>query len=249
MLFVHGIYGAGRNWGSIARRFVNERPDWGVVTVDLRQHARSPKSFPQPHTVQACAEDLLALGQALGVEPEAILGHSFGGKVALLYARTAQGLKQVWVIDSTPASRPPSGSAWRMLRVLRLHSEPFGDRAAVIAAIESEGFDNKVAQWMSINTIPSDQGLVWRIDADEMEELLRDFFRTDMWSVIESPPDEVTIHLVRATESSVMDADDAERARGAAALTGRVLLHEVEGGHWLNSDNPEALHALLTRYL
>jgi pimeloyl-ACP methyl ester carboxylesterase len=248
MLLLPGIYGAGRNWQSIARAFVRERTDWGVVTVDLRQHGRSPR-FQPPHTVQACADDLFELERSLALESEAVLGHSFGGKVALLYAREAPGLGRAWIVDSTPDARPPSGSAWRMLRVLRLHSEPFPDRAAVIAAVESEGFDDSVAQWMSTNAVPGEDGLTWRIDPDDMEELLRDFFRTDVWSVVENPPPNVTVHMVRATRSSVMDDEAAERVRGAAALTGRVYLHEVEGGHWLNADNPEALHSLLTRHM
>ncbi|HSM35677.1 MAG TPA: hypothetical protein VK837_04695, partial [Longimicrobiales bacterium] len=35
---LHGIYGAGRNWGSVARALVERRPDWGAVLVDLRGH-------------------------------------------------------------------------------------------------------------------------------------------------------------------------------------------------------------------
>ena len=30
-----------------------------------------------------------------------------------------------------------------------------------------------------------------------------------------------------------------------AGRTGRVFLHEVEGGHWLNTENPKALQELL----
>ena len=36
LLVLHGIYGSGRNWGSIARRLVDARPEWGVLLVDLR---------------------------------------------------------------------------------------------------------------------------------------------------------------------------------------------------------------------
>ena len=36
LLMLHGIYGSGRNWGTIARRLVEARPEWGVLLVDLR---------------------------------------------------------------------------------------------------------------------------------------------------------------------------------------------------------------------
>src|SRR5690606_18639255 len=38
MFVLHGIYGAGRNWASVVRRVVRERPEWGALLVDLRQH-------------------------------------------------------------------------------------------------------------------------------------------------------------------------------------------------------------------
>src|SRR5690606_1532785 len=41
MLVLHGIFGAGRNWATVARRILAERPEWGAVLVDLRQHGSS----------------------------------------------------------------------------------------------------------------------------------------------------------------------------------------------------------------
>ena len=88
-------------------------------------------------------------------------------------------------------------------------------------------------------------GWVWRFDPDEMEGYLRDYFRTDAWDVVEEPPDGVTIHFVKASASSVLDNAAVERIREAGRRTGRVFLREVKGGHWLNTENPEALHELL----
>src|SRR5512140_1638579 len=83
---LHGIFGAGRNWASIARRLVRERPDWGAVLVDLREHGRST-GFGGPHTVAAAAGDLRRLVETTGLAATGVLGHSFGGKVALRFGR------------------------------------------------------------------------------------------------------------------------------------------------------------------
>src|SRR5690606_19115338 len=136
MLVLHGIYGQGRNWASVARRFVRERPSWGLMLVDLRLHGAST-GFEPPHTVPRCAEDVAALAETLGAPVEGVLGHSFGGKVALLYAALApRPPAQLWLVDSQPGPRDPDGSAWHMLEVLRRFPGPFSDRAEGIAAVE-----------------------------------------------------------------------------------------------------------------
>ena len=271
MLLLHGIYGAGRNWGSIARSLVRARPEWRVVLVDLRSHGKSPRLAP--HTLDCCAADLLALEKHLRRPADAVLGHSFGGKVALLFGRHraegsrtetgglgvgadglahgASGLRhggapiQLWIVDSSPSAGQPGGGAWRMLGVLRRHPGPFGSRAEVVDAVASEGFSPLVANWMAINAVRTDTGLEWRIDPDEMEAYLRDYFRTDAWDVVERPPAGTSLHFIRALGSSVLDDAAARRIGAAARGAGPVVLHEMEGGHWVNTENPEALLGLL----
>lgn len=239
---LHGIYGAGRNWGSVARKLVEARPEWGALLVDLRQHGEST-GFSPPHTLEAAAADLRELPRGGAVR--AVLGHSFGGKVALAYARDSETVEQVWVVDSTPEPREPGGSAWGMLGVLRRVPERFEDRDEAVAALTAEGVEKPIALWMTTNLDWTGEEYRWRLDFDEMESLLRSFFELDLWEVVEDPPARLEVHLIRATESSVLDDAAARRVRRAAEATGRVHLHEVAGGHWLNADNPAALVDLL----
>ncbi len=244
---LHGIYGAGRNWGQVVRRVVRRREDWGALLVDLRQHGDS-QGFAPPHTIAAAARDVSDLVRASGLKAGAVLGHSFGGKVALRYAQERPpDLKQVWVVDSVPESRAPEGSAWEMLAALRRVPGAYESRQAAIEALSRQGIAVPVAQWMVTNLEWRDGRYHWRIDFDDMEALLRSFFDTDLWSVVEDPPPAVELHFVRATRSMVMEQSVA-RIRAAGERT-RVTVHDVEGGHWLNADNPDALVDLLVRGL
>ena len=239
---LHGIYGAGRNWASVARAVVEARPEWGAVLVDLRQHGEST-GFEGPHTLAATAADLDALPRAGLVR--AVLGHSFGGKVALLRARDDEDVGQVWVIDSTPEVREPEGSAWGMLKVLRRIPGPFESRDEAVELLAAEGVSRPIALWMTTNLDWRGEEYRWRLDLDDMESLLRDFFRTDLWPVVEAPRNGLELHFVRATESPVLSAEAVGRIRSAGERTGQVFLHEVRGGHWLNADNPDALVELI----
>jgi esterase len=243
---LHGIFGAGRNWATVARRVTRERSDWGALLVDLRQHGGS-QGFAAPHTVGAAAADLARLGEATGGAPAAILGHSFGGKVALAAARLGlPRLRQIWVVDSTPDAREPGGSAWEMLEVVRSLPDGFGSRDEAIDGLVARGVASPVAQWMATNLVSDDAGYRWRFDLDAMDALIRDFFDLDLWAVVEDPLDDVTLHFVKAEESSVLSPAAAARIEGAGE---RVHLHRVAGGHWVNADNPDALVELLVAEL
>ena len=136
-----------------------------------------------------------------------------------------------------------------MLERLRELPSRFESRDALVERLRARGIVLPVARWMATNLAGDpESGYGWRFNLDAIEELLHDFFRTDLWSVLESPPGALEIHLVRAEDSDVLSDDAAARVEGFAPA-GRVALHPVAGGHWVNADNPDALHRLLVEHL
>lgn len=248
LLILHGAFGAGRNWGTIARRLVQARPEWGVVLADLRLHGAS-QGFLPPHTMEAAAADIDALAQTLGVSLDGVLGHSLGGKVALTHAsRRPAGLRQVWVVDSTPAAEPPSGSAWQMLRAVRSLPAEFSSREEAVAGLVSFGFTRDVAQWMTANLERDGAHYRWRLDFAAVEDLLRDFFQTDAWTIVADPPDGVEMRFIKASDSDALSEETLRLLRMIAGRH-RVHLHMVRGGHWIHADNPDAVVQLLAHHL
>ena len=248
LTLMHGIYGRGRNLQSVARGVIAARPEYACWLVDLPSHG---DSGPGNHgeTVAGLAADVLDWLDAQAIAPTALLGHSYGGKVALamMPSLTAQPL-QVWIIDSTPETKPPSGSAWRMLEIIRGLPSTFATREAAVAAITAAGIDVGVAQWMSTNLVRGGNGFVWRLDLDVMERLLHDFFGTDMWPIVEAPPAGHEIHFLKASESSALSAGAVARVEASAA-SGRVHLHHRHGGHWIHAESPAVVVALLVEHL
>ncbi|QNN21311.1 alpha/beta hydrolase [Planctomycetales bacterium ZRK34] len=243
---LHGAFGSGRNWVHILRRVVRQRDGWGALAPDLREHGRSVGHRPPPHTLAAAAEDLAILDA-----PTAVMGHSFGGKLALQYAASAPiTLRQVWVIDSTPqVMDPETGDAWAMIKLLRQLPRVFASRQEAIDAMQRRGLESPVAHWMAMNVERHDSTYRWRFEIEGLESLAREFYEADMWSIVEQLAQRMTIHFVVASEAEMMTASARERLESIARDTGRIHLHDVRGGHWLNVDNPEALVNLLTEYL
>jgi len=252
MMMLHGIYGRGRNWMSMARELAAARPEWSALLVDLRLHGDS-QAFDPPHTVDTAAADVRAAietASANGAPVRALLGHSFGGKVTLAVAATPpEALRQIWVIDATPGTGKPAGSAWDMLTHVRSLPPTFAARAEAIAGLEKLGWATGVASWMATNLRYTDGEFRWALDFDAMETLLHSYFTTDLWHVIESPPPNLDVHIVKATQSSTVNEEACARIERAAEATGRVHLHRVEGSHWVHTDNPKAIAALLSEWL
>lgn len=69
----------------------------------------------------------------------------------------------------------------------------------------------------------------------------------DYWPLLEHPPKNIEINIVRAERSDRWDPDVIKRlenlaSRGADESTGKFLLHVLpNSGHWVHSDNPKGL--------
>jgi hypothetical protein len=87
--------------------------------------------------------------------------------------------------------------------------------------------------------------LRWGLDLEGVESLLMDFFHTDLWSVVEDPPGEATLHFVKAEGSDVLRAEECRRVEAAGEAHGRARLHRLPGGHWLNVTNQDGLLELM----
>ena len=97
LLIAHGLYGSARNWGVIAKRLSDSRR---VVAVDLRNHGNSP--WHDTHSYADLAGDLAEVIENLGGAWD-VLGHSMGGKAAMMLALTRPRLvNRLVVADIAP---------------------------------------------------------------------------------------------------------------------------------------------------
>src|SRR5262249_50258798 len=102
LAILHGLFGSGRNWSSIATRLGAHHR---VGAFDLRNHGASPWAATMAY--DEMAEDVRASVAALGWSRFALLGHSMGGKVAMLAAlRDPGSVERLVVADIAPITYP-----------------------------------------------------------------------------------------------------------------------------------------------
>jgi len=98
LIVLHGLLGSSRNWQStgadLAARF-------HVFALDLRNHGRSPHADEM--TFSAMEADVIDWMDKQGINRAALMGHSLGGKVAMLVAcRHPERVERLVVVDVAP---------------------------------------------------------------------------------------------------------------------------------------------------
>lgn len=84
ILFIfHGLYGRGKNWQTFSK-ILSQKKNQIVVTVDLRNHGGN--EFDDDISYISMMDDIISLFNYLGVENTNLLGHSMGGKLAMVIA-------------------------------------------------------------------------------------------------------------------------------------------------------------------
>lgn len=267
-LVVHGILGSAANWRGFLRKLVDQAgPDDAVrrvrwIAVDLRAHGESTGA-PPPHTVAACAADLEALAAALGTRFDLVLGHSFGGKVALAHARDAERPpRATWFLD-TPVGggvRPEADRTGgqdeiaRVLDAVFALGEDLPPRAEVQERLIASGLSRGLAQWMTTNVRGTvDSGYRWKFDLAAVRELISDYFALNLRPFVERSVRAAGTHagsatarptLIRGVRGGLSDRFDASELAWQAGLPELPIYVLPAAGHWLHVDDPSGLMRL-----
>lgn len=103
IIILHGYFGMGDNWKSHADTLANH---FEVHIIDQRNHGRSPHS--DDFDYELMTEDLFEYFQDHQINKAHVLGHSMGGKTAMLFAVTHPELvNKLIVVDIAPKYYAP----------------------------------------------------------------------------------------------------------------------------------------------
>jgi len=241
LLFLHGLFGSGRNFRTLARGFADR---FTCCLVDLRNHGDSPHARPADYP--AMAADVLALMDEEGWPEVHLVGHSMGGKVAMhLALLRRERVHRLAVLDIAPV-RYGHGHRELIDALLALDLARVRRRADADAALAAEVPDPALRAFLLQNLMIDGEGRArWRIALgilhDDMDRLL-DFPLPRAWGSFDGP----ALFLRGGRSDYVPDTAVAEIRR----LFPRAVLETVDGaGHWLHAEQPAEVQRRLRVFL
>jgi esterase len=175
-VILHGMLGSSRNWQTVGADLAAARR---TFALDLRNHGRSPHA--EAMTYEAMAADVLAWMDGRGIGSAELVGHSMGGKVAMLLAcRHPARVARLVVVDIAP--KPYAWPAHRLeyaaMRGLDLSS--LRSRAEAESRLERDVPDWALRKFLASSLERTPDGWAWQFNLPVLASALPELERNPL---------------------------------------------------------------------
>ncbi len=228
MIILHGLFGFSDNWQTHAKKFAEY---YRVILVDLRNHGHS--DWSDEFSYDLMVDDLKELCHDLNLKNILMIGHSMGGKVAILFAQKHKELLDKLVVVDIGIKAYPmhhqhilAGMHAIDLPKIQLRKEA---EEILKQYIDSDG----VRQFLLKNLYWKEKGqLAWRMNLSVLEREMENIL-----SVL--PEKEVMLPtlFIRGELSNYILDEDTEQLEDQFPDSEIVTIKNA--GHWVHAEAPE----------
>jgi pimeloyl-ACP methyl ester carboxylesterase len=255
LLLVHGGRDHCRSWDGIARALA---PHFHVIAPDLRGHGDSDWTKGGSYALTEYVYDLSRLTRHVGAQQVAIVGHSMGGMVGLIYAGTFPAEVSALVVLDGVTVMPNETSAAAHERIAKYASqleklearEPRRYRTIEEAAAQMRAYNKRLTGELALHLARfgarrNDDGTYsWKFDRYQRARAPHRLSPDDhvsLWRRITCP-----VLLLHAQESFLQSSETA----GLTKYFQKARSETISGaGHWLQHDKPEEVLRAMREFL
>lgn len=173
LVFLHGLFGCKTNFNSIAKALA-QQTGRRVLTVDARNHGDSPHSPDMSY--EAMSQDLQDLLPQLGLVPCVLIGHSMGGKTAMLLAlQRPELVERLIAVDISPVETTSSSDFPTYMAAMKAIDIPVEVSRSCARKLANEQLslviqDIAVRQFLLTNLVEAGDRFVWRVNLDALAQ-------------------------------------------------------------------------------
>lgn len=239
LVILHGYFGMSDNWKTLGNQFAE---DYQVHLIDQRNHGRS--FHADEFNYKILAEDLHNYIQYHQLESIYLVGHSMGGKTAMLFAVTYPDLvDKLIVVDISPKAYKPHHNAI----LAGLNSIKFSiqnTRKLVDEQLQNYIPELGVRQFLMKNVYWKEKGVL--------------DYRFNLQSLTENNP-EVGKSLPENTkfdkETLFLKGEKSGYITNNESLiinphfSNHKIIEIANSGHWLHAENPKQFYEEVCQFL
>jgi pimeloyl-ACP methyl ester carboxylesterase len=247
VVFCHGLFGQGKNWSNVAKVIAE---DHRVTLVDMPDHGRSPWT---------AGFDYLTMAEAVAAllsddDPVALVGHSMGGKAAMVLALRHPGLvERLCVVDVAPAEyRHHDEFAGYVAAMRGLDLGSLSRRSEADEAMAAAVPDPVIRAFLlqNLRRETSEQGedsWRWQVNLDVLGAHLADLGGWPGAQLEGVTPYAGPVLWMRGESSGYVRDEHAATMDALFPRNRRVTVKNA--GHWLHSEQPQVFVEVLRRFL
>lgn len=238
VVFLHGLFGQGKNFTQAAKALA---PDFQSLLVDLPDHGRSGWTDRVDYGDYA---DRIA--EAVGDHaPFDLVGHSMGGKVAMMLAlRHPDLVRRLVIVDISPSASEGAGEFEHLLGSLAaVDLTTLGRRGEADERLAKPIDDPRVRGFLLQNLRSGPDGFTWQANLDLLR---RDLPTIGAFPEVTDSFEGPVLWIAGERSNYVREADEP----AMRALFPRTMQVSIKGaGHWVHSEQPDAFASTLRVFL
>lgn len=243
LIILHGFLGSSDNWITFAKRL---KEKFTVIIPDLRNHGQSPHT--PTHTYEDITDDLKLFFENNQIRKASILGHSMGGKAAMMFSACyREKTGNLIVADAAPIiyrnGTNPVGSGEQNKSIINLIDKfdlsGFSTRREIEQSLALKLKDAGMRQFILKNISRDNSGhFRWKINV----HVLRDSFDTILhdvnqeWFSSLKPILNYPVTFIRGLNSQYITDDDIPVIK--QIYPEAEIIDIPNAGHWLHIEQP-----------
>jgi pimeloyl-ACP methyl ester carboxylesterase len=247
VVFLHGLFGQGRNWTQVGKALADPARDdrHRVLLVDLPHHGRS--AWDDEFDYLRVADQVAVLMDA--DDPVALVGHSLGGKVAMVLAlRHPELVERLCVVDVSPVAYDHLSEFEGYVAAMRgIDLGSLTQRGDADDALATAVPNETVRAFLLQNLRRDGDTWRWQANIDVLGAALPTIGDWPEARLAGLPPYQGPVLWVAGARSEYV------RPEYAAAMDrwfpGNRTVTIKEAGHWVHSEQPEVFLAVLRRFV